>query len=49
MRVVHDTYNAFDDTFMVEEVVRSHFFQGISNGFLAEWTANFLHGVQRPT
>ena len=39
-------HDAFDDTFMVEEVVCLNFLEGITDRLLAEGTANLLEGIE---
>jgi hypothetical protein len=43
---VGGSYNAFNDTFMIEQVIRFHLLEGIPYGFLSEWTTDLFHGVQ---
>ena len=42
-------YNAFNDTFMIEQVIGFYFLEGIPNRFLAKGTTNLFQGVEGTT
>jgi hypothetical protein len=42
-------YNAFDDTFMIEQIIGFYFLEGIPNRFLAKGTANLFQSVEGTT